>query len=337
MACGNRAILGQSSAAAGGHAGTRRSVLETMDIEDSFQTHRPRLFALAYRLLGSRADAEDVVQDAWLRWHQADRAAIRDPEAWLVTATTRLGIDRLRAVRARREHYPGPWLPEPVRIEQDEAANAAIDDGGADPGADPAGAAERAEQVSLAFLAVLERLGPEERAAFLLREVFDYEHARIAQLLGRNEAACRQMVHRARERVAAARPRFEVAPQQHRRLLERFMDAASRGDRGALEALLREDARLVSDGGGKAVAAIRPLQGAERIARLFWAAYRRVDPAIAWRIGRVNGEPAILRYRGDVLAAVMVVVADGERIAGIYTVANPDKLAVTPPHAGASW
>lgn len=224
-----------------------------------------------------------------------------------------------------------------MRIEQDEAANAAIDDGGADPGADPAGAAERAEQVSLAFLAVLERLGPEERAAFLLREVFDYEHARIAQLLGRNEAACRQMVHRARERVAAARPRFEVAPQQHRRLLERFMDAASRGDRGALEALLREDARLVSDGGGKAVAAIRPLQGAERIARLFWAAYRRVDPAIAWRIGRVNGEPAILRYRGDVLAAVMVVVADGERIAEIYTVANPDKLAVTPPHAGASW
>jgi RNA polymerase sigma-70 factor (ECF subfamily) len=308
-----------------------------MDTTAPFQTHRPRLLALAYRLLGSRADAEDVVQDAWLRWHQADRSSIADPEAWLVTATTRLGIDRLRALRARREHYVGPWLPEPARIEDGDA----FDDERADQAPGPAHAAETAEQVSLAFLAVLERLGAEERAAFLLKEAFDYDYAQIAALLGHGEANCRQMVHRARQRLAAARPRFEVSPQRHRVLLEKFMQAARLGDRAALEGLLHADARLVSDGGGKALAVIRPLLGGERIARLFWAAYRRRDETIARRIGRVNGEPAILRYRGDVLVAVMVAVmvavTDGERITELFTVANPDKLGVTHATAGASW
>lgn len=304
-----------------------------MDTADTFHTHRPRLLALAYRLLGSRADAEDVVQDAWLRWHQADQSAIVDPLAWLVTATTRLGIDRLRALRARREHYVGPWLPEPARIEEDDGPAGDI----ADHAPGPARAAETAEQVSLAFLAVLERLGTEERAAFLLKEAFDYDYAQIAALLGQGEANCRQMVHRARQRLAAARARFEVSPQRHRVLLEKFIHAARGGDRAALESLLHADARLVSDGGGKAVAVIRPLLGGERIARLFWAAYRRQDPAIEWRIGRVNGEPAILRYRGGVLAAVMVAVTDGERITELFTVANPDKLGVTNAAAGASW
>ena len=304
-----------------------------MDTIASFQSHRPRLLALAYRLLGSRADAEDVVQDAWLRWHQAERSAIADPEAWLVTTTTRLGIDRLRALRARRQHYVGPWLPEPARIEDGDAFH----DERADQAPGPAHAAETAEQVSLAFLAVLERLGVEERAAFLLKEAFDYDYAQIAALLGQGEANCRQMVHRARERLAAARPRFEVTPQRHRVLLEKFMHAARLGDRAALEDLLHTDARLVSDGGGKALAVIRPLLGGERIARLFWAAYRRRDAAVTWRIGRVNGEPAILRYRGDVLAAVMVAVTDGERITELFTIANPDKLGVTNAAAGASW
>ncbi|MEL1264169.1 RNA polymerase sigma-70 factor [Pseudoxanthomonas putridarboris] len=295
-----------------------------MNEENTFETHRPRLFGLSYRLLGSRSDAEDVVQDAWLRWQQADHASIRDPEAWLVTAATRLGIDRLRAARVQRGRYVGPWLPEPAEI--DEA-----------PGPDHH--AERAEQVSLAFLAVLERLGPEERAAYLLKEAFDYEYAQIAPLLGQSEANCRQMVHRARERVQAARPRFEVEPERHRKLLERFMHAASRGDQTAITALLREDARLVSDGGGKALAVIRPLLGRERIARLFWAAYRRRDPAIEWRMGMVNGEPAILRYRTGKLAAVMVATTDGERIVELLNVANPDKLGagVTPDPGRASW
>lgn len=295
-----------------------------MNAETTFETHRPRLFGLSYRLLGSRSDAEDVVQDTWLRWQQTDRSGIRDAEAWLVTAATRLGIDRLRAARLQRERYTGPWLPEPAEIDESPT---------------PEHSAEIIEQVSLAFLAVLERLGPEERAAFLLKEAFDYDYAQIAPLLEQSEANCRQMVHRARERVQAGRPRFDVAPENHRRLLERFMDAARRGDQPAITALLREDAQLVSDGGGKAQAVTRPLLGAVRIARLFWAAYRRQDPAITWRMGRVNGEPAILRYRNGRLAAVMVAVSDGDRIVELYSVINPDKLgaSVTASDAGASW
>lgn len=296
-----------------------------MNAETTFQTHRPRLFSLAYRLLGSRSDAEDVVQDTWLRWRQADIAAIRDPEAWLVTAASRLGIDRLRAAKLQRERYPGPWLPEPAEIDDS-------------PG--PEHGAELAEQVSLAFLAVLERLGPEERAAFLLKEAFDYDYAHIAELIGHSEANCRQMVHRARERLQAARPRFDVAPERHRRLLERFMQAARVGNREAITALLREDARLVSDGGGKATAAIRPLLGGERIARLFWAAYRRPQPDTQWRMGHVNGEPAVLRYRDGRLVSAMVAISDGERIAELLTVMNPDKLSahggVTPADAPSS-
>lgn len=295
-----------------------------MNAETAFETHRPRLFGLSYRLLGSRSDAEDVVQDTWLRWQQTDRSGIRDAEAWLVTAATRLGIDRLRAARVQRERYVGPWLPEPAEIDESPS---------------PERSAEVAEQVSLAFLAVLERLGPEERAAFLLKEAFDYDYAQIAPLLEQSEANCRQMVHRARERVQAGRPRFEVAPENHRRLLERFMHAARRGDQSAIAALLSEDARLVSDGGGKVAAVIRPLLGALRIARLFWAAYRRQDPAIAWRMGAVNGEPAILRYRDGRLTAVMVAISDGERISELFTLANPDKLGmgVTAHDGGASW
>jgi RNA polymerase sigma-70 factor, ECF subfamily len=295
-----------------------------MSTENTFETHRSRLFGLAYRLLGSRSDAEDMVQEAWLRWSQADTASIRDPEAWLVTATTRLGIDRLRSAHRQREQYIGPWLPEPLEIDES-------------PGPDRR--AEVAEQVSLAFLAVLERLGPEERAAFLLKEAFDYEYAQIAPLLGQSEANCRQMVHRARERLQAGRPRFEVAPERHRQLLERFMHAARVGDQAAVASLLHENAQLVSDGGGKAVAAIRPLLGASRIARLFWAAYRRQDPAVEWRLGTVNGETAILRYRDGKLAAVFVAISDGERITELFNVANPDKLgaAVTRSSSGSSW
>ena len=282
-----------------------------MTTETLFETHRPRLFDLAYRLLGSRSDAEDVVQDAWLRWRQADHAAIRDAEAWLVTATTRLGIDRLRLARTERETYFGPWLPEPLSV--DEAP-------------DPARGAEIAEQVSLAFLSLLERLGPEERAAFLLKEVFDYDYAQIAELIGHSEANCRQMVHRARTRVQAERPRFAVTPEKHRTLLERFMHAARMGDRNAIVQLLDANAQLVSDGGGKVNAAIRPLHGAERIARLFWAVARRTKGAQDWRICHVNGEPALLRMHEGRLHSVTTITIEGERITGILTVLNPDKL-----------
>lgn len=277
-----------------------------------FETHRPRLFALAYRMLGTRSEAEDLVQDAWLRWHQTDRDAIRDAEAWLVTAATRLGIDRLRAARHERLAYPGPWLPEPLSV--DDA-----------PG--PELRTELSQQVSLAFLAVLERLGPEERAAFLLKEAFDYDYDQIAGLLDRSEANCRQMVHRARERLQAGRPRFTVEPERHRELLERFMHAARLGDRGAIVGLLDADARLVADGGGKARAVIRPLLGADRIARLYWAVARR-NGYSDWRMGTINGEAAVLGYTNGVLTSATVAVSDGERIVELFTLRNPDKLGI---------
>lgn len=278
---------------------------------DIFEIQRPRLFALAYRLLGSRSDAEDVLQDAWLRWHGSDQAAIRDPEAWLVTTTTRLGLDRLRAAKTARAHYIGPWLPEPLDIE----AHAP----------DPAEQHALADQVSIAFLTLLERLGPDERAAFLLKEAFDYDYARIGELLGHAEANCRQLVHRARERLRAARPRFDVPPQRHRELLERFMHASQQGDRESIGALLASNARLLSDGGGKVTAALRPLEGAERIGMLFWAIARR-GLALESRIGTVNGEPAILRFFDGRLHSATLVVIEDERIVELLNLMNPDKL-----------
>jgi RNA polymerase sigma-70 factor (ECF subfamily) len=173
---------------------------------------------------------------------------------------------------------------------------------------------------------VLERLGPEERAAFLLKEVFEYDYAQIAELIGQSEANCRQMVHRARTRVQADRPRFAVTPEKHRSLLERFMHAAQSGDRNAIVQLLDADAQLVSDGGGKVNATIRPLHGAERIARLFWAIARRPQSALEWRFGHVNGEPALLRVRDGHLHSVTTITIEGDRISGIFTVLNPDKL-----------
>lgn len=277
----------------------------------AFEAVRPRLMGLAYRLLGSRSDAEDVVQEAWLRWHQADRSAIRDAEGWLVTATTRLGIDRLRSARSERAAYSGPWLPEPLTIDE---------------GPGPEDQADVSSQVSLAFLALLEKLGPEERAAFLLREVFDYDYAQVAKLLGQGEANCRQMVHRARTRLQAERPRFTVTPDRHRQLLERFMQAVQRGDQTAIMGLLDTDARLVSDGGGKVTAVLRPLHGAERIARLYGALARHMTAQVELRSGRVNGEPAILRYHDGRLHSITTVAIDGDRITQVLSVLNPDKL-----------
>ncbi len=293
---------------------------------DTFQIHRPRLFALAYRLLGSRSDAEDIVQDAWLRWQGADTAAIRDPEGWLVTATTRLGLDRLRAIRNARVQYVGPWLPEPLEIALDP-----------DPLHDPAQRHALADEVSVAFLALLEQLKPDERAAFLLKDVFDYDYPEIAPLLDHSPANCRQLVHRARQRLQAGKPRFDVSPAQHRDLLTRFMDASQRGDQAAILSLLHANAEMVSDGGGRVTAAIRPLLGAERIAQLYWAIARR-NGAHPARIGYVNGEPAILRFEGAHLHSITLVSIDGERIAQVLSVLNPEKLTalVTAGDAGAS-
>ncbi|TAA40565.1 RNA polymerase sigma-70 factor [Pseudoxanthomonas winnipegensis] len=283
-----------------------------------FETHRSRLLALAHRLLGSRAEAEDVVQEAWLRWQGAAQKEIRDEEAWLVTATTRLALDRLRAVRNARIDYVGPWLPEPLQVAL---------------APDPAERAEQAESVSWALMALLERLGPDERAAFLLKEVFDYDYEAIAALLGHSQANCRQLVHRARARLQAGRARFEVPAKRHRRLLEKFMAASQSGDQAAIAALLRADARLVSDGGGKVTAALRPLLGAERIARLYGAIARR-GAQVEARVGWVDGEPAILRFADGRLHSLTMLVSDGERISDILTLMNPDKLAAVAVQAG---
>jgi RNA polymerase sigma-70 factor (ECF subfamily) len=282
------------------------------DATESFQKHRARLFGIAYRMLGVRADAEDVLQDAWLRWSQADRAELQSEEAWLVTVVTRLAIDKLRAAKAEREAYVGWWLPEPLVEVEDRT---------------PEAVAEFASDLSVAFLYVLERLSPDERAAFLLRQVFDQDYGEIAATLGKTEAACRQMVHRASERVQQERPRYEVSRDAHRRLLERFVEAARTGERAALKAMLADDVQAIGDGGGKVPAFDKVLGGADRIANLYWALFLRLGPQVAYRIATINGEPGILRYVEGKLESAQSFITDGERIIAIYAVRNPDKLA----------
>ena len=287
---------------------------------DPFTALRPRLFGIAYRMLGVRADAEDVLQDAWLRWSRQDVAVLQSVEAWLVTVVTRLAIDRLRALKAEREAYVGWWLPEPLVDLLGEGHHHQT----------PESAAELAGELSVAFLYVLERLGSEERAAFLLRQVFDYDYPDIAVQLGKTEASCRQMVHRASERVQQARTRFEVPQAVHHQLLQRFMRAAKSGDRSAIEALLSDDAQLIGDGGGKVAAFPKPLLGRFRIAMLYWAQHRRLGEQLVYRMALINGEPGLLHYANGRLDSAQAFVTDGERIVGIYAVRNPDKLVGIP-------
>lgn len=282
---------------------------------DAYAALRPRLFAIAYRMLGTRADAEDVLQDAWLRWHRADQAALQSAEAWLVTVVTRLAIDRLRAAKTEREAYVGWWLPEPL-VALDERT--------------PEAAAELAGELSMALLWVLERLSPEERAAFLLRQVFDHDYAEIAALLDKSEAACRQMVHRASERLQQERPRFDVPRDVHRRVVERFMNAARSGQTEAIRALLADDVQLVGDGGGKVPSFMEILRGAHRIASLYGELWKRHPDRVVYRMAQVNGEPGLLRYVEGRLESAQAFVTDGERIVAIYAVRNPDKLAGIP-------
>lgn len=278
---------------------------------DVFAAERPRLFGIAYRMLGSRADAEDVLQDAWLRWQEGHTEELRSTQAWLTTIVTRLSIDRLRSVKAKREVYVGPWLPEPL-AEVDPVT--------------PESKAEIASDLSIAFLNLLERLGHEERAAFVLHDAFDCDYDDIAEMLGKSVAACRQLVHRARERVTDVRRRFQVDEQTRIRMLERFINAANRGDFAELKTLFATDAQLISDSGGKALAARRILHGAERIARLWWAIFRRNPQGVERRIVRINGELGLATSYGGKLHSVTTIDTDGQHIHAYYSVANPDKL-----------
>jgi RNA polymerase sigma-70 factor (ECF subfamily) len=271
-------------------------------------------FAVAYRMLGSVAEAEDVVQEALLRLTRV-RETLEEPAAWMTTVATRLSIDVLRSARVRRETYVGPWLPEPL-----------LEDAAPGPGAQ----AELADSLSQAFLVVLEQLTPLERAAFLLREVFDYPYAAIAEIVDRSEASCRQLVARAKRHLEAGRPRFDPDPTQRARLLERFVAAAEEGDLAALEALLAEDAVLYADGGGKAVAARRPLVGGARIARFLAKVtrLRRAHGAFALELVTVNGQPGrLLRGPDGRVADVLSIDVAGGRIQTVRIVRNPDKLA----------
>lgn len=286
------------------------------DRSGEFQRHRPRLFGIAYRMLGSRTDAEDVLQDAYLRWHRGASQDLRSPEAWLVTMVTRLCIDRLRAARTEREHYVGPWLPEPLIGDAAPAADAR---------------AELSSSLSIAFLVVLEQLEPDERAAFLLREVFDTEYAEIAEILGKSEAACRQIVSRARKRVRGRRPRAQVSDAARRSVLERFADAIQTRDKAALLALVAEKASWTSDGGGKARAARKVIRGRERVVRFVLAVLGRHTDQFAFEMTAVNGEPALAIRAEGRLFSVITVRTDGLRILDVYTVLNPSKLAAPAP------
>jgi RNA polymerase sigma-70 factor, ECF subfamily len=296
---------------------------------------RPLVLGLAYRMTGSLAEAEDIAQEALLRVHDsAAREPLRSPEAFATTVTTRLAIDHLRSARVRREAYVGPWLPEPVL--EDPAAGARR---GGGPWADGARSVELAESLSLAFLVVLESLGPVERAAFLLHDVFGYGYDELARALDRSEPACRQLVARARKRIEADRPRFAVDPSEHEALLRSFVAASRDGDLDALLELLTEDATLLSDGGPNRKAARLPIRGRERAARFLVGIMPRV---LGWgelRMTTINGRPGFLVVLpgDDVYLAGTVDVAAEGRIRGIHWVLNPDKLrAVDPRAAGAA-
>lgn len=288
-----------------------------------FEANRGRIFAIAYGILGSAADADDVVQDAWLRWSGAPVADVRDPRAYLARVGTRLALNRVRDTRARREAYVGPWLPEPVAT-----------------GPDAAGPAELAESVSMALLVVLETLTPTQRAVFVLREVFGYSHREIADQVGGTEVSVRQLASRARADVRRRR-RFATDRQRHREVTERFLDACAGGDLDVLIGSMTADAVLVSDGGGRVTAALRPVVGAARIGRLLVGLVTGQDFDYRSELVTANGWPTLVGWSGPELSVSVHLVTDGDLIAEILMVRNPDKLrrlqsALTGPAVGQS-
>jgi RNA polymerase sigma-70 factor (ECF subfamily) len=295
------------------------------DVAAVFDEHRGLLVSVAYRILGSVTDAEDAVQEAYLRWSGVDHSVIRDPRAFLVRVTTRLALDRLRRARTRRESYVGPWLPEPMLTGQ--------------PG-DPSEEVAMAESVSMAMLVVLETLSPLERAVFVLREAFGMPHAEIAEVLGRREDAVRQLARRAREHVRERRTRFDSDREEQRRVTERFLEATSTGNFEGLMAVLSPEVELVADSGGKALAPRRPVRGAEKVARFLGAIVGEEQTArflrsvgseasgdIFAHLAPVNGETGVVIHAGDQpISALVLDVSDG-LVHTIRLVANPEKLS----------
>lgn len=285
-----------------------------MTVVEEFEEQRPRLFWLAYRLLGSASEAEDAVQDTYLRLHLADRAAIRSLPAWLTKAVTNLCINRLTSARARREVYPGPWLPEPV----------ATGDGVLG----PLDTAEQRDSVSIALLTLMERLSPAERGAFVLREAFAYSHREVAEILETSEANARQLHRRARQRLGDPTPRTRPDTADWRRVVERFFTAARSGDVDGLVAVLAADVTSTADGGGRVAAARKVISGRDRAAQYFARALGRAMPTIDLRLDvtEVNGEPALIAFDGTVPTGVLFFDIVDDRIAAVRLAANPDKL-----------
>jgi RNA polymerase sigma-70 factor (ECF subfamily) len=280
-----------------------------------FERERPRLLRVAYRMLGSIRDAEDVVQDAWVRWSSIDATEIASPEAFLATMVSRLCFDALRSAHARRVEYVGQWLPEPILGSDFDRV---VDD--------PESRAEVADELSLGFLLLLERLNPVERAVFVLRESLGFGYADIATVVGRSEAHCRQIERRARLRLAEARRARDVEPAERTRLLEGFLGAVRAGDVDGLVRLLTADCTSLADGGGMAGVSRNPIEGAHRVARFFVGLVAKAPPGTRWRIGELNGSPALLTYVDGHLHNAIAIEAEEGAIGRFLVVVNPAKL-----------
>jgi RNA polymerase sigma-70 factor (ECF subfamily) len=278
----------------------------------TFDQYRGLLFSIAYRMLGTVADAEDMLQETFIRWQQAVEEEIRTPRSFLVTIVSRLCLNHLQSARMRREQYVGQWLPEPLVT---------------GPGSDPLEIIRIDESLSMAFLVLLERLTPLERAVFLLRDVFEYDYPEISALLGQGSANCRQILHRARQQISAVRPRFQASAEKRDDLLARFLEATGSGDMERLLALLSDDVVLHSDGGGKAIAALNPVHGAHRVARAILSGLKKLVPAnLVRRISEINGQPGVISYLDGKPYSVFTLDASGGRVRAIYVVTNPEKL-----------
>jgi len=282
----------------------------------AFDEFRPLLFSIAYRMTASVTDAEDLLQETYIRWQQASTAEVRSAKAFLVTVITRLAINHLQSARIQRDQYMGQWLPEPLA---------------ADPSSDPSGPSAAMESLSMAFLVLLERLNPVERAVFLLREVFEHEYSEIATILGRSEPNCRQLLRRAQQHIGDARRRFTASPEERNQLLEQFIRATRSGDMSGLLALFSADVVLRSDGGGKAIAVPNVVEGADNVARAIVGSFARLVPKnLVTRIANVNGAPAIVSYLNGKPYSVVSLGAGKGQILEIYVVTNPDKLSHLP-------
>ena len=277
---------------------------------DTFETYRPLMFSIAYRMLGSAMEAEDIVQEAYLRYQRVPPESIQSPKAFLSTVVTRLCLNQLQSAQAKRETYVGPWLPEPILTDENPSTQASIH-----------------ESLSMAFLVLLENLTPVERAVFLLREVFGYEYAEIATILDKEEAACRQLLSRAKKYIAENRPRFQPSPEKHREILTRFLEAAGEGKLDSLMQLLTDDVTLWADGGGKARgAALHPLHGREAVVRFVLASPRWARYGFKTELAEVNGELAAIIRDGDKIVVVLFIETDQDRVRTIRVIGNPDKL-----------